>query len=209
MVGAVGTRDKNAFQVPVGMVGIYAVACRGAGVESLTIEFSDGSQEQVIPGVDIAEQTDLTEAQFCVLNKPLAPGTQIHVLAEGTGTAACHTYLIFAEALSGTQNTWIKGTINTATAATNDKIADIPTFISRVERVFGRSVNGEGIGIKLGAGAVESMIPVRHIALNTDAVPFMNAFTELRAPVPPGGKILLGTNDSGTGGASAFYFVMT
>lgn len=209
LTGAVGTQDKNAFQVPDNMAGIVAMGVRGAGVEYATVEFSDGSFEQVIPGTDIAEQTNVHHLTWCTMNKPLSPGTQIHITVSGTGTAACKTYCLFGESISGQQVTFVRGSINTATGSTNDTIADIPTFISRVERVFGRSVNGEGIGIKLGAGGRESIIPTRHIALNTDAEPFENAWTELRAAIPPGGKILLGTNDSGTGGASAFYFQMS
>lgn len=206
--GAVGTKDTAAFICPEWAAGIYAVGTRGAGVESVLIEFSDGSPDQEIPGTDIAEQTNVNQLTFCEMNKPLKPGVQVHITASGTGTAACKTYAIFAAALTGPQYTWVKGTINTATASRKAKICTIPTFVSRLERVFVRSVNGEGIGIILGSGGRESIIPVRHIALNTDAVPFGAAFCEIREPIPAGGEIQLGDNDSGTGGASAFYFVM-
>jgi len=155
----------------------------GAGIEGCYLHFSDGQEQQMLPGRDVAVDSDLLAMSptgplpgtlpngFQAINAPLAKGTKISITEQGTGTAEGNLYVIFSKSPAGPYTLNKSVLVDYSAAAFGDTIMDNPTFMRSLKRIFVRGAAGQDLTVQLGAGGQTVVVPVRAIAVNTDLNP--------------------------------------
>lgn len=220
---AAGGRAENVCQVESGLNYLWGVFVRGAGLEGVRIEFSDGSPFVQVPCRDIALQTDALDIAWVPFGTGihLETSTQLDLVWDDvTGTATIHAYFWFGANPNPTAED--KGTLIwrryafTSTDAEPVNIGSVPTNIKggrtkfvpgKASFIFCRGADLENLSLEIG-GTSRGYVVCRDIAVLTDVEPviFSNSQNRYDIPVSPGGQIHLTEIDHGTGGAADIYF---
>jgi hypothetical protein len=213
-----GVRVPDIFTMPYDgyIVGLFL---RGAGVEGADFDFSDGSEIQEIPGRDIAVDSDVNGLHpsdgpgkamglgFTVLNQPCQKNTRISYTPRCTGTAESNCYMVISPQPTGPYTITKHESLDLDGLAAKAVLTRCPTQVGnnsnpRLKRFFGRGQGCENLEMQLGGGGVVIFVPMRAIAIYTDAC--VHSWLPIDVPAPD--EVLFVSENGNTTTNGELYF---